>query len=76
MWAAVPRELRHGIHTNGGLSWHTDMSVDVLALHVRALAERGGRTLLSSSWTIYQDLQATRPDIISTLSEPTWPLQV
>lgn len=76
MWTAVAPELRHGIHGNGPLNWHTDMSVDILALHVRALAKHGGATFLASSWTIYQELEATHPDIIKILSEPTWPLQL
>lgn len=76
LWKTVAPELRHGIHTSGPLSWHTDMSVDILALHVRALAEQGGATFLASSWTIYQELEATRPDIINILSQPTWPLQL
>lgn len=28
---------------------------------------------MSSAWTVYNELAATRPDIIHTLSRPDWP---
>ncbi|KAK1835896.1 hypothetical protein QBC39DRAFT_249580 [Podospora conica] len=76
LWSGVAPRLRHGIHTNSDLSWHNDMGVDILALHVRAVAEQGGRTFLASSWTIYQELERTRPDIIHILTQSEWPIQV
>jgi len=44
----------------------------VLALFYLNLAESGGETMLSSSWTIYNELASTRPDIIKTLANNDW----
>ncbi|EGO61594.1 hypothetical protein NEUTE1DRAFT_77690 [Neurospora tetrasperma FGSC 2508] len=72
----VPSELRHGIHTNTGLAWHNDMGTDVIALHVRSLAEEGGNTFVASSWTIYKELATSYPQALELLCEPCWPIQV
>lgn len=70
-------EVRHGIHTNSHLPFHTDMGTDVLALHVRGLATEGGHTFVSSAWSIYNDL-LSEPNQrhLRTLLEPAWPIQV
>lgn len=52
------------------------MGADVLALHVRSLAETGGNTFVASSWTIYMELARSYPDALKTLSDPSWPIQV
>jgi hypothetical protein len=49
--------------------FHTDVG-DVIALFALASAEEGGESFLSSSWTVYNELAATRPDLIRTLAEP------
>ncbi|KAK0720303.1 hypothetical protein B0H67DRAFT_599823 [Lasiosphaeris hirsuta] len=72
----VPPELRHGIHTTTGLAWHSDMGVDILALHVRAQAEHGGDTYVASSQAIYQELMASYPKISKVLSQSDWPVQI
>ncbi|KAK3501992.1 hypothetical protein B0T13DRAFT_217460 [Neurospora crassa] len=72
----VPPELRHGIHTNTGLAWHNDMGTDVIALHIRSLAEEGGNTFVASSWTIYKELATSYPEVLELLCEPCWPIQV
>ncbi|KAK3328037.1 hypothetical protein B0T19DRAFT_449806 [Cercophora scortea] len=74
-WSAPP-ELRHGIHTNTGLAWHTDMGIDILSLHVRSLAEKGGHTFVASSWTIYKDLVMSFPDVLEALQTPNWSIQI
>ncbi|KAK4181521.1 hypothetical protein QBC36DRAFT_84202 [Triangularia setosa] len=72
----TPPELRHGIHTNSSLMWHCDMGVDILALHVRSLAERGGDTFIASSFTIVKELKFLYPHVIQALQEVAWPIQV
>ncbi|KAK3359441.1 hypothetical protein B0T25DRAFT_98544 [Lasiosphaeria hispida] len=74
-WTAPP-ELRHGIHTTTGLAWHSDMGVDILALHVRALAEDGGDTYIASSRTIYEELLKSHPQVVEVLSQSDWPVQI
>lgn len=49
--------------------FHTDAG-DVIALFALASAEEGGESYLSSSWTVYNELAAARPDLVRTLAEP------
>ncbi|KAK4183243.1 high-affinity methionine permease [Podospora australis] len=49
--------------------FHTDVG-DVIALFALGEAAEGGQSYLSSSWKVYNELAATRPDLIQTLSEP------
>ena len=49
--------------------FHTDVG-DVIALFALGEAAKGGQSYLSSSWKVYNELAATRPDLIQTLSEP------
>lgn len=57
-------------------AWHCDMGTDVLALHVRSLAETGGNTFVSPSWSIYKELAASYPEALKDLCDPSWPIQV
>jgi hypothetical protein len=52
------------------------MGTDVLALHVRSLAETGGNTFITSSWAIYKELVASYPTALEALSDASWPIQV
>lgn len=49
--------------------FHTDAG-DLIALHCLETAASGGESKLSSSWTVYNELARTRPDLIHTLAEP------
>ncbi|KAK4099839.1 Clavaminate synthase-like protein [Parathielavia hyrcaniae] len=49
--------------------FHTDVG-DIIALFALGEAAEGGQSYLSSSWKVYNELAATRPDLIQTLSEP------
>ncbi|KAK4033687.1 bfedabf7-3ea8-4d81-ab25-88f44eff35b9 [Parachaetomium inaequale] len=53
--------------------FHTDTVTDCLCLFTQNLAEKGGRSVISSAWTVYNELAATRPDLIHVLSAPDWP---
>jgi hypothetical protein len=50
-------------------SFHTD-NCEIMAFFFFNITETGGRTILSSSWQTYNDLVATRPDVVRTLAEP------
>ncbi|TFK36380.1 hypothetical protein BDQ12DRAFT_609947 [Crucibulum laeve] len=52
--------------------YHTDIG-DIIALFAFETAHEGGTSRISSSWQVYNDLAASRPDLIQTLAEP-WPL--
>lgn len=49
--------------------FHTDAG-DVVALFALSEAAEGGQSYLSSSWKVYNELAATRPDLVRTLAEP------
>ncbi|KAK3682996.1 hypothetical protein B0T22DRAFT_472373 [Podospora appendiculata] len=53
--------------------FHTDTVTDTLCLFTQELAAAGGRSVLASAWTVYNELAATRPDLIHTLAAPDWP---
>lgn len=49
--------------------FHTDAG-DLIALACLETAAEGGESKLSSSWTVYNELARTKPDLIRTLAEP------
>ncbi|KAK5449837.1 hypothetical protein LTS15_008409 [Exophiala xenobiotica] len=53
--------------------FHTDTVTDCLCLFTQSLAATGGRSVLAPAWTVYNELAATRPDLIHVLAEPNWP---
>lgn len=55
--------------TNDKQVFHTDVG-DVIGLFALGEAAEGGQSYLSSFWKVYNELAATRPDLIWTLSEP------
>tara|TARA_R110002003_G_scaffold129_4_gene12088 strand:- start:1690 stop:2430 length:741 start_codon:yes stop_codon:yes gene_type:complete len=54
--------------------FHTD-SGDIIALLCLEEASHGGQSKVSSSWHVYNELAATRPDLIRTLAEK-WPTEM
>ena len=52
--------------------FHTDPYCDIVAMQMRSEAAKGGRHSVASSWSIYNELVATRPDVVLTLAEPDW----
>ncbi|KAK6073980.1 hypothetical protein SCUP234_04843 [Seiridium cupressi] len=71
----VPKEKRHGIHTNEPLPFHTDMGTDILALQVRECAVEGGQTCVSPIRAIYNDLMQSNPLVLHALAKPNWPIR-
>ncbi|TAQ88462.1 hypothetical protein B7494_g3245 [Chlorociboria aeruginascens] len=49
--------------------FHTDAG-DIVSLFALSTAAVGGQSKLASSWRVYNELAATRPDLIRTLAEP------
>ncbi|KAH8825797.1 hypothetical protein DL96DRAFT_1670168 [Flagelloscypha sp. PMI_526] len=58
-------------YTSDKQVFHTDVG-DVISLLALETAAEGGRSRIASTWKVYNELAATRPDLIKTLSEP-WP---
>ncbi|OTA98322.1 hypothetical protein M426DRAFT_17521 [Hypoxylon sp. CI-4A] len=71
----VPKEKRHGIHTNGSLPFHNDMGCEILSIQVRDRADAGGHTCVASISAIYNDLVQSNPWALHVLSKPNWPIQ-
>ncbi|PWN49404.1 Clavaminate synthase-like protein [Violaceomyces palustris] len=57
--------------TNGNQVAHTDAG-DIVGLFTLGKAERGGLSQLSSVGQVYNWLAENRPDVLSTLIEPSW----
>jgi len=58
-------------HTADKQVFHTDVG-DLIALMALEIAQEGGTSRISSGARVYNELAATRPDLIHTLSE-SWP---
>ncbi|KAI1125825.1 Clavaminate synthase-like protein [Nemania abortiva] len=72
----VPRERRHGIHTNSSLPFHNDMGCEILAMHIRSCAAQGGGTYVASAATVYNAMMKANPWAVHTLAKHNWPVQV
>jgi len=53
--------------------FHNDTVTDVLGLFTQSCSKDGGQSMLASVWTVYNELAATRPDLIHTLAKSDWP---
>ncbi|OTA52471.1 Clavaminate synthase-like protein [Hypoxylon sp. EC38] len=71
----VPKDKRHGIHTNDSLPFHNDMGCEILSIQVRDRAEAGGYTCVASMAAIYNDLLQSNPRVLHTLAKHNWPIQ-
>ncbi|RCH93472.1 hypothetical protein CU097_011756 [Rhizopus azygosporus] len=60
-------------YTNDHQVYHTDAG-DIISLYALGVAEEGGKSRIASSWTVYNELAKTRPDLIHTLAQD-WPFQ-
>ncbi|CCX30019.1 Similar to hypothetical protein [Tuber melanosporum Mel28]; acc. no. XP_002835447 [Pyronema omphalodes CBS 100304] len=69
--AVAPDNLRQAPYSNVPQPFHTDTG-DVLALYSLQTASSGGRSILASSWKVYNELASQHPAHISTLSQPNW----
>ncbi|KAL7624809.1 hypothetical protein AAE478_004023 [Parahypoxylon ruwenzoriense] len=74
LWT-VPRERRHGIHTNDGLPFHNDMGCEILSIQVRDRANTGGHTCVASAAAIYNELMQSNPQALHVLAQRNWPIQ-
>ncbi|KAI1437406.1 hypothetical protein GGR50DRAFT_70423 [Xylaria sp. CBS 124048] len=72
----VPRERRHGIHTNGSLPFHNDMGCDILAMHILNCAAQGGGTYVASVPRVYNALMKDNPQAAHDLAKHDWPIQI
>lgn len=64
--------IGNSAYTTDKQVFHTDVG-DLIALMALEIAQEGGTSRISSGARVYNELAATQPDLIHTLSEP-WPL--
>ncbi|EGX89135.1 taurine catabolism dioxygenase [Cordyceps militaris CM01] len=64
-----PHKIGAPAYTTEKQVFHTDAG-DVIALFALEAAAHGGESYLASSWHVYNQLAAARPDLIRTLAEP------
>jgi len=69
---AAPQEDRPARDSNTRLAFHTDQFPDILALQTQGCAAQGGDHIIASSYKIYNELAATRPDVLEILARPDW----
>jgi hypothetical protein len=65
---SVATKIGAPAYTTDKQVFHTD-SGDIVSLFALNNAAQGGESKLASSWTVYNELARTRPDLIKTLSE-------
>ncbi|KAK0747947.1 hypothetical protein B0T21DRAFT_13632 [Apiosordaria backusii] len=63
----------HHRHSTKSITFHNEEAGDVVSWLTRSTAAAGGKCIISSAYTIYNVLAATRPDIIRTLARSDWP---
>jgi hypothetical protein len=60
-------------HRDYDKPFHTDTVCDCLGLVTQSCSAKGGKSIIASFWTVYNELAATRPDLIHVLAKPDWP---
>ncbi|KAI1319048.1 hypothetical protein F5Y16DRAFT_414330 [Xylariaceae sp. FL0255] len=73
---ALGRDTHHGIHTNRTLPFHNDMGTDLVALHVRRVAENGGEIHVASSAAVYNTMMDKDAWAVRAMVAPEWPMRV
>lgn len=53
--------------------FHTDLVCDVISTLTKSCSASGGAPVLASAWKVYNEIAATRPDLIHVLAQPDWP---
>jgi hypothetical protein len=59
-------------YSDGEVIFHTDVG-DIVSLFALGEPATGGESLLASAWKVYNQLAATRPDLVKVLADD-WPI--
>ncbi|KAG4440641.1 hypothetical protein IFR05_003875 [Cadophora sp. M221] len=62
--------------SNRAAAFHNDLCTDIIAMQTGNSAESGGDQLIVSMTRIHNELLKTRPDIVTVLMKPDWPLDL
>jgi hypothetical protein len=71
MTTSEKKKIGVATYTTDQLVFHTDVG-DIISLFCLGAAAEGGCSQLASSWYVYNELAATRPDLIQAMAED-WP---
>lgn len=74
--ARIEKVLHLVLHSSTPLinqPFHTDLVCDTVALLTVSCGLAGGGGVMASAWTVYNELAATRPDLIHVLAASNWP---
>ncbi|OCK79232.1 Clavaminate synthase-like protein [Lepidopterella palustris CBS 459.81] len=64
-------EMRQSPYARNAQPFHNDVC-DILAMYVQQQAAEGGESYLAAGATVYNEIAATRPDVIHTLADTSW----
>jgi len=62
--------------SNRFAAFHNDVGCDIVAIQTKSCSETGGNHFIGSSAMIFNELMATRPDLLQALMDPDWPLDM
>ncbi|KAK2590508.1 hypothetical protein QQS21_011811 [Conoideocrella luteorostrata] len=63
----------HHRHSTSPITFHNEEAGDVVGWLTRNTAAAGGKCIIASSYTVYNALAATRPDLVRALARSDWP---
>ncbi|KAK0618458.1 hypothetical protein B0T17DRAFT_339574 [Bombardia bombarda] len=70
---STKQAAEHHRHSNQSITFHNEEAGDVVSWLTRSTAAAGGKCIIASSYTVYNVLAATRPEVIRTLARSDWP---
>lgn len=73
-WSQNNGSIGSPAYTTDKQVFHTD-SGDIVSLFALETSAAGGASKLASTWRVYNEIAATRPDLIHTLSQ-SWDMEV
>ncbi|CAF3551505.1 unnamed protein product [Fusarium graminearum] len=63
----------HHRHSTSPITFHNEEAGDIVSWLTRNTAVSGGKCIIASTYTVYNVLAASRPDMIRILSRSDWP---
>ncbi|KAM0463915.1 hypothetical protein ACHAO4_000640 [Trichoderma viride] len=66
-------KAEHHRHSTSPITFHNEEAGDIVSWLTRNAAKSGGKCIIASTYTVYNVLSATRPDLIRTLARSDWP---
>ncbi|KAH0524959.1 hypothetical protein TsFJ059_007396 [Trichoderma semiorbis] len=71
--ASSKEKAEHHRHSTSPITFHNEEAGDIISWLTRNAAKSGGKCIIASTYTVYNVLAATRPDLIRTLARSDWP---